>query len=75
VHHTVWRRSQLDNETWEAIKISPSKQRGELTVLMPVLGPQLFVLPFEAGPIRLVPKRLMQEGEGLENLEPQAKEG
>ncbi len=44
-------------------------------MLMPVLGPQLFVLPFEAGPIRLVPKRLMQEGEGLENLEPQAKEG
>jgi hypothetical protein len=35
----------------------------------------LFLLPFEAGPIRLVPKRLMQEGEGLENLEPQAKEG
>ncbi len=42
-------------------------------MLMPVLGPRLFLLSFEAGPIRLVPKRLMQEGEGLANLEPQAK--
>ncbi len=75
MHHTVLQRNQLDNEIWEAIKISPRKQRGVLTVLMPVLGPRLFLLPFEAEPIRLVPKRLMQEGKGLENLEPQAKEG
>jgi hypothetical protein len=55
--------------------LEASKQRQVLTVLMPVSGPRPFLLPFEAGRIRLVPKRLMQEGEGLENLEPQAKEG